>query len=165
MSENMKWEPLSGYKQNTVIEFLTHKSIKPIEIFCCLKVVYGDVKMDISKVRAWVCKAHTGPLSLFDEPHSECPKMRRSAKVEQQIDEKIHQNRTITRWQLVEETGETLETTNKMIKKLNYRRTYSKYIFLLQFEELFNFTHFHSKFYKFRIKSFAGSDCPRTRKP
>ncbi len=33
VSENTKCEPQSQYKQKTVIEFLTHENIKPIEIF------------------------------------------------------------------------------------------------------------------------------------
>ncbi len=44
-------------------------------------------------------------MNLFNEPHSGHPKMRQSAEVEQQIDEKIHQNHVTTQQQLGKETG------------------------------------------------------------
>ncbi len=54
--------------------------------------------------------------------------MQRSGKVEQQIDEKIRQNRMITQWQLTKETGAVLGIANKMTKKLNYRRICVKWV-------------------------------------
>ncbi len=83
MNENMKYELQSWYKQKAVIEFLTHKGIKPIEIFPRFEVVYGDETMDVIKVWAWARKATAGSINLFDEPHSGCLKMQRSAEVEQ----------------------------------------------------------------------------------
>ncbi len=93
VSENVKQEPQSQYKQQkAVIEFLTNEGIKLIELFCRLKVVYSDETMDVSNVWAWARKANAGPINLFDKPCSGYPKMRWSVEVEQQIDEKIHQN-------------------------------------------------------------------------
>ncbi len=88
--ENMKHEPQSQYKQKVFSEFLTNR------FFGCLKVVHGDEIINFSKVWAWAHKANAGTINLFNDPRSGSPKMRQSVEAEQQIDEKIHQNRTIT---------------------------------------------------------------------
>lgn len=54
--------------------------------------------------------------------------MRRSDKVTQKIDEKIRGNLRITQRQLARKLGFTYGTVNEIIKKMNYRRIYAKWV-------------------------------------
>ena len=40
-------------KQRAVIEFLTIEGCSPIEIYSCMKAVYGGMCSDVSTVRRW----------------------------------------------------------------------------------------------------------------
>ncbi len=74
-------------------------------------------------------------ITLFNKPHSGCPKQWQIMEVEQ-IDEKIHQNWAIPQWQLTKETGVALRTIKKMIKKLNYRKICAKWVPKLLTDEM-----------------------------
>lgn len=116
------------FKQKAIIEFLTSEGVTPIAIHRRLKVFFGNETIDISNVRHWARVSKVKPVNLFDAPRSGRPKLRQSDELMAQIDEKIRNNRRITQRELAAQTGIGYGTVNRMIKKLDYRRIYAKWV-------------------------------------
>lgn len=57
----------------SVIRFLTAKSVKAADIYRQLRQVYGENDMCESKVRKWVRLFKTGRTNVHDEPRSGRP--------------------------------------------------------------------------------------------
>jgi len=54
--------------QRVMIELYTAEGASPIEIYRCMRIVYGDDTIDVGSVRCWVSRFKSDEKDIGDRP-------------------------------------------------------------------------------------------------
>lgn len=122
MAESVNRVSAVRYKMKAVIEFLTRKGCTPKEIFTRLKQVYCNQVFNISTVRYWARESRS------DRDRQSRPKLRNSDEIREKINKKIRENRCIIQRELSGSVDVGLDTVNKFVKGLEYKRLCAKWV-------------------------------------
>lgn len=86
------------FKQCAVIEFLVTETVKPVDIYRHLLVVYGNETLDISSVRRWALRDkhfEVGKAIIADRDQSGRPATVTDEVHKQKVDDFVQENRRI----------------------------------------------------------------------
>ncbi len=118
-------------EQCAVITFLTFEKVSPIEMYLCLKVLYGSECVDRSTVNKWtikLCDSKDPNAQICDNPRSGRSITASDDLHRARVDDLFQGNRRIIQQTIANHLGICKERVGFIIKQLNYRKICSRWL-------------------------------------
>jgi len=109
---------LTRLKQRAVTEFFSAENVRPAEIHCRLRAVYGENAVNRTTVNRWAIKFREyepGRANNIDQPRSGRPVSVTDDKHQKQVDELIKHDLRITQKQIAGRLGMSKERVGYII--------------------------------------------------